>query len=79
MGGMFSSLMARTSRWPDTPQNQASYPQPEVQRPGIGFPLARLTVLLSLATAACHEACGEWSFLCVHQSPGRPSSGGARR
>jgi len=40
---------------PDTPKNQASYPQPEVQRPGIGFPLARLTVLLSLATAACHD------------------------
>jgi len=40
---------------PDTPQNQASYPQPEVQRPGIGFPLARLTVLLSLATGACHD------------------------
>src|SRR6516162_7638442 len=40
---------------PDTPQNQANYPQPEVQRPGIGFPLARLTVLLSLATGACHD------------------------
>jgi hypothetical protein len=40
---------------PDTPQNQATYPQPEVQRPGIGFPLARLTVLLSLATGACHD------------------------
>ena len=40
---------------PDTAQNQASYPQPEVQRPGIGFPLARLTVLLSLATGACHD------------------------
>jgi hypothetical protein len=40
---------------PDTSQNQASYPQPEVQRPGIGFPLARLTVLLSLATGACHD------------------------
>jgi hypothetical protein len=40
---------------PDTLQNQASYPQPEVQRPGIGFPLARLTVLLSLATGACHD------------------------
>src|SRR6516165_61801 len=40
---------------PDTPQNQASYPQPEVQQPGIGFPLARLTVLLSLATGACHD------------------------
>jgi hypothetical protein len=40
---------------PDTPQNQASYPQPEAQRPGLGFPLARLTVLLSLATGACHD------------------------
>ncbi len=40
---------------PDTPQNQSSYPQPEAQRPGIGFPLARLTVLLSLATGACHD------------------------
>jgi len=26
-----------------------------VQQPGIGFPLARLTVLLSLATGACHD------------------------
>ncbi len=40
---------------PDTPQNQAGYPQPVVQQPGIGFPLARLAVLLSLATGACHD------------------------
>lgn len=40
---------------PDTPENQAHYPQPEVQRPGIGFPLARLTVLLSLTTGACYD------------------------
>jgi hypothetical protein len=40
---------------PDTPANQAVYPQPEVQEPGIGFPLARLTVLLSLASGACHD------------------------
>src|SRR3954469_17775453 len=40
---------------PDTQENQASYPQPEAQRPGIGFPLARLAVLLSLATGACHN------------------------
>lgn len=40
---------------PDTPENQASYPQPEVQQAGIGFPMARLTVLLSLATGACHD------------------------
>jgi hypothetical protein len=40
---------------PDTAQNQASYPQPIVQRPGLGFPLARVAVLLSLATGACHD------------------------
>src|SRR6516164_7264440 len=40
---------------PDTPQNQAAYPQPPQQRPGLGFPLARVAVLLSLATGACHD------------------------
>jgi hypothetical protein len=40
---------------PDTPANQASYPQPRAQQPGIGFPLARLAVLLSLSTGACHD------------------------
>ncbi len=40
---------------PDTPQNQEAYPQPVVQQEGIGFPLARLAVLLSLATGACHD------------------------
>src|SRR5262245_38408524 len=35
---------------PDTPANQEAYPQP-----GIGFPLARVAVLLSLATGACHD------------------------
>ena len=40
---------------PDTPQNQAKYPQPPTQQPGLGFPLARLSVLLSLATGACHD------------------------
>jgi hypothetical protein len=27
---------------PDTPENQAMYPQPPTQRPGLGFPLARI-------------------------------------
>jgi DDE family transposase len=40
---------------PDTPQNQAGYPQPVVQQEGIGFPLARVAVLLSLASGACHD------------------------
>ena len=40
---------------PDTPENQANYPQPPTQQAGLGFPLARITVLLSLATGACHD------------------------
>src|SRR5262249_7094576 len=38
---------------PDTPQNQAAYPQRVVQQPGIGFPMARVALLLALATGAC--------------------------
>ena len=40
---------------PDTPENRASYPLPPTQKVGIGFPLARVAVLLSLATGACHN------------------------
>jgi hypothetical protein len=40
---------------PDTAENQAVYPQPPNQKPGLGFPLARITVTLSLATGACHD------------------------
>ena len=37
---------------PDTPQNQTAYPQPTVQRPGLGFPLARIAAIFSLASGA---------------------------
>lgn len=40
-----------TASMPDTPANQAAWPQPPAQRPGLGFPLIRMVVLLSLATA----------------------------
>jgi putative transposase len=39
-----------TVSMPDTPANQQAYPQPNTQKPGVGFPLARCVVLLSLAT-----------------------------
>jgi Transposase DDE domain len=41
---------------PDTPQNQALYPQPSTQAPGVGFPLARLVVVICLATGAALDA-----------------------
>lgn len=40
-----------TVSMPDTSKNQAAFPQPTVQKKGLGFPIARMVVLLSLATA----------------------------
>jgi hypothetical protein len=37
---------------PDTPANQAAYPQPVAQKPGLGFPLARIAAVFSLACGA---------------------------
>jgi hypothetical protein len=41
---------------PDTPENQARYPQPSTQAPGVGFPLARLVGIICLSTGAVLEA-----------------------
>lgn len=38
-----------TVSMPDTPKNQAAYPQSRAQAPGVGFPLARIGVLFSLS------------------------------
>ncbi|WP_373507826.1 IS4 family transposase, partial [Thiocapsa sp.] len=40
----------------DTPQNQATYPQPAGQKAGLGFPIARLVALVCLATGAVLDA-----------------------
>jgi hypothetical protein len=44
-----------TFTMPDTPANQEAFPQPTSQAPGVGFPMARACVVLSLATAAIHD------------------------
>lgn len=44
-----------TFTMPDTPENQAAFPQQKNQRPGAGFPIARVCAVLSLATAAIHD------------------------
>src|SRR2546421_2142890 len=41
-----------TVTMPDTPANQAAYPQVYNQKPGLGFPIARLGALISLACGA---------------------------
>jgi hypothetical protein len=45
-----------TVSMPDAPANQAAYPQPPSQQPGLGFPLARLVVVFCLACGTVLEA-----------------------
>lgn len=41
---------------PDTPENQACFPQQSNQKPGLGFPIARWVGVLCLATGAVLDA-----------------------
>src|SRR6266542_540559 len=45
-----------TVSMPDTPANQAAYPQSASQQPGLGFPIARIVVLFSLAVGTVLNA-----------------------
>lgn len=55
-----------TVSMPDTPANQALYPQPSGQKPGCGFPVMKIVALFSLASGALlHLAKGN---LRVHES-----------
>lgn len=45
-----------TMQMPDTPANQAAYPQPRTQKPGLGFPICRLSALICLSSGAILEA-----------------------
>lgn len=41
-----------TVSMPDTPENQALYPQPDSQKTGVGFPIARIVTVISCVTGA---------------------------
>ena len=41
-----------TVSMPDTPKNQAAYPQVYNQKPGLGFPIARVCTIISLSCGA---------------------------
>jgi hypothetical protein len=41
-----------TVSMPDTAENQKAYPQPPQQKPGVGFPLARMAAFFSLSCGA---------------------------
>jgi hypothetical protein len=45
-----------TVSMPDTPENQAAYPQQASQAPGLGFPIARILVIFSLAVGTVLDA-----------------------
>ena len=71
-----------TISMPDTPSNQRAYPQSREQKPGLGFPLARVGALIGLSSgailgyqvAACEgKGTGEQSLLAsllVHLDKG---------
>jgi hypothetical protein len=45
-----------TITMPDTPVNQAAYPQQKSQKPGCGFPIARILVIFSLSVGTVLDA-----------------------
>lgn len=45
-----------TLTMPDTPANQAAYPQQKSQKPGCGFPIARILVVFSLSVGTVLDA-----------------------
>lgn len=45
-----------TVTMPDTPENQAEYPQVKSQKPGCGFPIARILTIFSLSVGTVLEA-----------------------
>jgi len=49
-------LDGSTVSMPDTPENQRSFGQPSAQKPGCGFPVARLGALFCATTGALVEA-----------------------
>jgi hypothetical protein len=55
---------------PDTPANQLAYPQPVVQKPGLGFPLARIAAVFALACGAVLDVA-----LCRYAGKGQSELG----
>jgi hypothetical protein len=45
-----------TASMPDTPANRQEYPQPNSQKPGLGFPIVRMVVLFSLTVGTVLDA-----------------------
>ena len=63
-----------TVSMPDTEKNQKAYPQPPQQKPGVGFPLARIAALFSLSCGAVVEL-----GICRNTGKGNSELGMLRR
>ena len=59
-----------TVTMPDTPENQLAYPQNVAQRPGLGFPIARIAAVFSLACGAVLDL-----GICRYAGKGQSESG----
>jgi hypothetical protein len=59
-----------TVSMPDTAENQAAYPQSRTQKSGVGFPLARIGALFSLAAATVLDLA-----ICPHRGKGNSELG----
>jgi hypothetical protein len=55
LGRVVKLFDGSTVSMPDTPENQEAFPQSRTQAPGVGFPLARIGVLFSLAVGTALE------------------------
>lgn len=61
LGHRVYAIDGTTVTMPDTPENQATYPQQSTQKPGCGFPIMRIVALFSLATGMLTAwATGNW-------------------
>ena len=55
-GRKIRAVDGSTVTMPDTDENQAAYPQSKTQKPGCGFPIARILVIFSLSVGTVLEA-----------------------
>ena len=63
-----------TVSMPDTAENQQAYPQPPQQKPGVGFPLARIAAFFSLSCGAVVDLA-----ICRYAGKGQSELGMLRR
>jgi hypothetical protein len=56
LGRVVKVVDGATITMADTPENQREYPQSRAQAPGVGFPIARIVVVFSLAVGVAIDA-----------------------